>query len=263
MSPHILRNPPLKVRNRNCNRIALHSTPTSLLLWLLSWDKPQFVKSPGFIIRFLAGPVHPVCGNRIKTGAQCVYDVSSEKRDNANGADSSGRLAMGKRRRATPRTWEEDVDELQTIYGHLRQTGSSEETRSDPRAIEARLDKLMSMIEKIGGNKQSLEDIERHAVGPNNGVENSLLEDLRQRKARDGKPISSRPSSPRRVAVESSGDEFPIPSGQATDLVDPVGSLNLGHLSLDDGGRSRSHDTASSETANDDPNDPSAGNRRQ
>ena len=46
------------------------------------------------------------------------------------------------------------------------------------------------------------------------------------------------PPSPRR-APESNGDEFPIPSGHATDLVDPVGSLNLGHLSLEDGGRSR------------------------
>ena len=49
---------------------------------------------------------------------------------------------------------------------------------------------------------------------------------------------NSRPDSPRRVA-DSSNDEFPIPSGHATDLVDPVGSLNLGHLSLEDGGKSR------------------------
>lgn len=169
-----------------------------------------------------------------------MYDVSTEKREDANGAESSGRSGHGvKRRRATPRTWEDDVDELQSIYGHFRQTDSSGENRSDPRAIEARLDKLMSMIEKIGGNKQSLEDIERHAAGSNNGVENSLLEDLRQSKTSNGRPIPSRPSSPRRGVVESSGDEFPIPSGQATDLVDPIGSLNLGHLSLDDGGRSR------------------------
>jgi hypothetical protein len=44
----------------------------------------------------------------------------------------------------------------------------------------------------------------------------------------------SRAASPRRT-VDSSGDEFPIPKGNATDPVDPVGSLNLGHLSLEDG----------------------------
>lgn len=170
-----------------------------------------------------------------------MYDVSSHKREdahtNANVPESSGRSGHGvKRRRATPRTWEEDVDELQSIYGHLRQAGSSEGNKSDPRAIENRLDKLMSMIEKIGGTGQPLEDAERQATL---GADQSFLEEVRQNSARNGRPISSRPSSPRRMAAESSGDEFPIPSGQATDLVDPVGSLNLGHLSLDDGGRSR------------------------
>ena len=85
---------------------------------------------------------------------------------------------------------------------------------------------------------QTLEDVERQAAASNLASEQSLIEELRQNNARNGRPVS-RPSSPRRMAPESSGDEFPIPSGQATDLVDPIGSLNLGHLSLDDGGRSR------------------------
>lgn len=96
----------------------------------------------------------------------------------------------------------------------------------------------MSMIEKIGGTGRPLEDAERQAAASNLASEQSLLEELRQNSTRNGRPVS-RPSSPRRMAPESSGDEFPIPSGQATDLVDPIGSLNLGHLSLDDGGRSR------------------------
>lgn len=169
-----------------------------------------------------------------------MYDVSSEKREDANAPEESGRPGYGvKRRRATPRTWKEDVDELQSIYGHLRQAESSEENKSNPRAIEARLDKLMSMIETIGGTERSSDDVGRHAALSNAGAEQPFLEELRQNSARNGRPVSSRPSSPRRAGAESSGDEFPIPSGQATDLVDPVGSLNLGHLSLDDGGRSR------------------------
>lgn len=46
-----------------------------------------------------------------------------------------------------------------------------------------------------------------------------------------------RPSA--RPRTSNSSDEFPIPSGHATDPVDPVESLNLGHLSLEDGGKSR------------------------
>lgn len=145
-----------------------------------------------------------------------------------------------KRRRETSRALEEDVDALQSIYGHLREDNSPDSQKGNPRAIEARLDKLMSMIERLGGNPHALEEAERQGVAPTGGVEYALLEQLRQTTGiRLGQSSSSRRSSPRRAAAESSGDEFPIPSGQATDIVDPVGSLNLGHLSLEDGGRSR------------------------
>lgn len=137
-----------------------------------------------------------------------------------------------------PRSWEDDVDELQSIYGHLKEVGSSPDQKSDPRAIEARLDKLMSMIEHIGGPGQAREAAEKHSAVSTGGMDSALIERLRE-DARNGGSVSSRPASPRRVAAETSGEEFPIPSGQATDLVDPVGSLNLGHLSLEDGGRSR------------------------
>lgn len=167
-----------------------------------------------------------------------MYDASSQKREDAG--DGSARGAQGvKRRRQTPRSWEDDVDELQSIYGHLREVRSSPDQKSDPRAIEARLDKLMSMIEHIGGSDQAPEASERQSTASANGMDSALLEKARQNSARSGSSASSRPVSPRRAAAEPSGDEFPIPSGQATDLVDPVGSLNLGHLSLEDGGRSR------------------------
>lgn len=164
--------------------------------------------------------------------------MSSQKRKDAD--DGSARGAQGvKRRRQTPRSWEEGVDELQSIYGDLREVRSSPDQRLDPRAIEARLDKLMSMIEHIGSPGQASKAAERQLTSSTDGMDSALMEKLRQGSARNGTSATSRPVSPRRAAVESSGDEFPIPSGQATDLVDPVGSLNLGHLSLEDGGRSR------------------------
>jgi len=95
------------------------------------------------------------------------------------------------------------------------------------------------MIEQLGGTSQALEAAEKQSATFNAGMESALIDELRQNNGRKETPVSSRLSSPRRAVAESSGDEFPIPSGQATDLVDPVGSLNLGHLSLEDGGRSR------------------------
>ncbi|KAJ5359697.1 uncharacterized protein N7496_012110 [Penicillium cataractarum] len=233
--------------------------------------------------------VHPICGNCAKTGADCIYDASSSSQKTESVQEGPMRPGYGvKRRRETPRTLEEDVDELQSIYGHLREEDSPGGQKGNPRAIEARLDKLMSMIERLGGNPHALEEAERQGVAPTGGMESALLEQLRQSSGiQNGQSSTSRRSSPRRAAAESSGDEFPIPSGQATDLVDPVGSLNLGHLSLEDGGRSRyvgttywayisheindlnqllrdqnrSHDV-SSENANEDLSNPVTGSRR-
>lgn len=166
-----------------------------------------------------------------------MYDASSQKRQDAGERAAQGAQGV-KRRRQTPRSWENDVNELESIYGQIREAKASPDQKADPRAIEARLDKLMSMIEQIGRPGQVREETQWGSTGLLGGMDSVLVDRLRE-DVRNGNSVSSRPVSPRRVAVESSGDEFPIPSGQATDLVDPVGSLNLGHLSLEDGGRSR------------------------
>jgi len=97
------------------------------------------------------------------------------------------------------------------------------------------------MIKRPGGATQALEAAEKHPFASLACMESGPVEGLRQSNARRGKSISSRPLSPWCAATESSDEEFPIPSGQMTDLVDPVGSLPLGHLSLssEDGGTSR------------------------
>lgn len=179
--------------------------------------------------------IHPICGNCSKNNNECIYDAVTQKDDNAR--DTSQPAHGVKRRRENAQTLEEGVDELQSIYGHLKQNGSSTNEKSDPRAIESRLDKLMSMIERLGGTNQALEAVAENHNIPITKVESTTSNDEGPNHSH-GNAIS-RPTSPRRIAAESSGDEFPIPSGRATDLVDPVGSLNLGHLSLEDGGRSR------------------------
>lgn len=131
---------------------------------------------------------------------------------------------------------EEEADEIQSMYGDLGRSESPSQ-KSGSHAIEARLDKLTSMIERLSKTNQALDQEDRQLL-----LE-SAQRDSRQINGQSVKSavksaVKSRGVSPR-PAAESNSDEFPIPSGHATDLVDPVGSLNLGHLSLEEGGRSR------------------------
>jgi ribosomal protein L32 len=194
-------------------------------------------RSPCYRLTFISFQIHPICGNCQKNNTECIYDVSTQKDD--DGRDGSSQNIHGvKRRREIPPTLEEDVNELQSLYGHLKRAETIGE-KPDPSAIESRLDKLMSMIERLGGTGQTLDNVEMQAMAPDAKVGPTQLGDPRPSNRMVGNKTPSGSTSPRRIAPESSNDEFPIPSGQATDLVDPVGSLNLGHLSLEDGGRSR------------------------
>ncbi|KAL4891598.1 hypothetical protein BDV59DRAFT_66255 [Aspergillus ambiguus] len=179
--------------------------------------------------------IHPVCGNCVKNGTECAYDAPPQK-------DVAGHSKNGhgvKRRRETSQPVEVDpLEDLQSIYGHLKQAGSDHPAG----AIEARLDKLTSMIERLSKADQSLDPGNRQSLAQNVNLD-AMKGDIRAATS-NGQGVasktatSSRSDSPR-GAVDFSSDEFPVPSGHATDLVDPVGSLNLGHLSLEDGGRSR------------------------
>lgn len=135
-----------------------------------------------------------------------------------------------KRRRETSGSLEEDGDEIHSIYSDWKESSGQ---KPGSQAIEARLDKLTSMIERLSKTNQTLDQADRQLLLESARTGTRQIHGQAARSA-----PNSRPATPRRAA-ESSSDEFPIPAGHATDLVDPVGSLNLGHLSLDDGGRSR------------------------
>lgn len=170
----------------------------------------------------------------MKNGTECVYDAAPQKDTESRSSISKNGHGV-KRRRESSRPIEEDIDDIQSIYGHLKQSGASEQ-RSQ--AIEARLDKLTSMIERLSKTNQPPDVAGKQRLAPNVKLEPAEGDPRLSNIAALKPTAGSRPDSPRRAA-ESSGDEFPIPAGHATDLVDPVGSLNLGHLSLEDGGRSR------------------------
>lgn len=177
-----------------------------------------------------------MCGSCLKNGTECVYDTTVPKK--GAGADNRGEDYHGvKRRREISRPLDGDTDESQSFLGGWRDArGNPPESRGSSQAIEARLDKLTSLLEQLSKADRSLsvEEMSRQLL---------MNQNVDWRKSAGNgdtpKPASgSRPASPRRNA-DSSSDEFPIPSGKATDPVDPVGSLNLGHLSLEDGGKSR------------------------
>ncbi|EAW07161.1 putative C6 transcription factor [Aspergillus clavatus NRRL 1] len=185
----------------------------------------------------LGAKVHPVCGNCVKNGTECVYDAALQK--NAASRSSRDKSVRGvKRRREKSQPWDQDLDPLQMIDGQLKQAENPEGQRIGSQAIEARLDKLTSMIERLSKTDQPRDQRETQLWEQRARVE-AVNRELRPDKGAIPRPSADSSSDSPRRAVESSSDEFPIPAGCATDLVDPVGSLNLGHLSLENGGRSR------------------------
>lgn len=207
--------------------------------------------------------VHPICGNCVKNGSECHYDSRSlhQSRPSSSSAHdlhlhqhSQYHQSRTKRRRETSKPAETSLAEILSPYadhlhgshglglglGEQRPPGSSQE-------IAARLDRLTSMIERLSRTNGSVTPQEHDPLfqGMRSLYEASeqSASELRLGGRLTGSGSSrsmSRQPSPRRQSEDSeSNEDFPMPTGLATDLVDPVGTLNLGHLSLEDGGKSR------------------------
>ena len=102
--------------------------------------------------------------------------------------------------------------------------------------MEAHLSQLVSLVERLRKDNQAHESTEIQAAASNPGVETAPTRESNSR----SELLVERPGSPFSAAADCSSDDFPIPKGQTTDLVDPLETSNLGHMSLGDGGRSRS-----------------------
>lgn len=188
--------------------------------------------------------VHPICGNCSKTNSQCLYDSrsltqKSDNEDNQHRAKRRRSVHVPAEKSAaaesfSPRDSLREIQEYQARYGG-KKPGSDE--------IAARLDRLTSMVERLSrtGDPDALEASGSSACDIYGSTDQPRASGIRRHSYMSA-PTSgstSRHSSPRRHSDNNSSDDFPIPSGLATDLVDPVGTLNLGHLSLEDGGRPR------------------------
>jgi TolA-binding protein len=184
----------------------------------------------------------------VKTGAECVYDPMAVKKDDkAQLRDRDSPQHGVKRRREMSRPIDSDMEEAQSSVGGLKDfaaghgaAAAAQQPRRGSQAIEARLDKLTNMIEKLSkaNGSLSVEEMNRQLHAIHRDVEKRNASKNSTNNHGERTASHSRPSSPKKTA-DSSGDEFPVPSGNATDLVDPIGSLNLGHLSIEDGGKSR------------------------
>ncbi|KAK2810520.1 hypothetical protein FQN49_008533, partial [Arthroderma sp. PD_2] len=154
-----------------------------------------------------------------------------------------------KRRRDASKVVEKDEPDLSTPQESLRELLNYQarlrEQKSGSDEIATRLDRLTSMIERLSRTGDAhTADSNAGGNANRNGAGRPGFVDGPSTRTGNKSPSTSgsvsRQSSPRRHSDDASNDDFPIPAGLSTDLVDPVGTLNLGHLSLEDGaGRSR------------------------
>lgn len=189
-----------------------------------------------------------MCGNCLKNATDCVYDVATSKQESKTQLRDGESSQHGvKRRREMSRPIDSDMEESHSSVGEMKEFsggdgggGTVRPPRQGSQAIEARLDKLTNMIEKLSkvNGRLSIEEMNRQLRSIHQDVESRKESNEITKHHGEKRGSQSQPSSPKRT-TDSSGDEFPVPSGNATDLVDPIGSLNLGHLSLEDGGKSR------------------------
>ncbi|EFR04252.1 hypothetical protein MGYG_07260 [Nannizzia gypsea CBS 118893] len=191
--------------------------------------------------------VHPVCGNCVKTGTECMYDSMAAAAQRNRAEDNHQRV---KRKRDVPKPAKKDEPDLSTPQESLRELLNYQarlrEQKSGSDEIATRLDRLTSMIERLSRTGDA-HNIEGSVAGGGSASSNvagrpGIVDGAPGRPRNRSVSTSgsvSRQSSPRRNSDDASNDDFPIPAGLSTDLVDPVGTLNLGHLSLEDSGRSR------------------------
>ncbi|KAJ5480253.1 hypothetical protein N7530_005762 [Penicillium desertorum] len=177
--------------------------------------------------------IYSLCGNCAKNSAECAYDADLRQLD---ARPSHSRRANGtKRRRQIQHSLEENTDGTLPTYNHSKQASLLNGQKTDLSAVEAHLAQLVSLVERLRKDNQAHGSTEMQAAALNPGVEPMQMGDSNVQ----SKSTVGRPASPFSAAADCSSDEFPIPNGQTTDLVDPMETSNLGHMSLGDGGRSR------------------------
>lgn len=221
--------------------------------------------------------MHPVCANCTKTRDDCIYDSNGVTKSSPTSIGSTPKnfiqqyISPGdhqhglKRRRKSIRPTGESgnaasgasEDDDSSVDRDTSRALSAEQSLVTPKDIESRLDRLTAMVEQLtrdvnprqtevlygivgNGLKQQNSD-HTHSLGTREPSRYHLngqadVEHRRQGHGGDHTHLNDTGSDRGHRDHE---DNFPLPLGQQSDLVDPVSNLTLGHLSLQEGGRSR------------------------
>ena len=182
---------------------------------------------------------------------------STDDRSNSFLSDSSPEEARHGTKRRKEETFQKDGSSEQTSpESNNSVPPESVEKPASNGTIESRLDRLTSLVEALSRGKApesfepsypdfgirqeknnrptkpSLASYKSQDNGP------SLLAPVASRSSHGpGEDRSRNPSAER--ALKSPVYDFDIPTASSTDLSDPMGNLNLGYLSIQEGGRSR------------------------
>ena len=190
--------------------------------------------------------VHPNCGNCVKAQDECVY--STNNRSGSVNAESSPEDTKHGAKRKKTETYRRESSADHTSPSSNGSGGP--ETASTPAtngSIESRLDRLTQLVEALNKNNgtEAVNKVlpefgirqekknGRTFVSDKEADELQLLAPVRSAKQNHSRDTSTESN------FKASGAEFQLPSANSADPADPLENINLGYLSIQEGGRTR------------------------
>ena len=180
-----------------------------------------------------------MCTNCAKTGDECIYDTTIRSEQSAPGEPSPEQYRQGLKR---PRQERASRSSFSENYTSPSSNGwdHQDHTANPSDSIESRLDRLTTLVEALSKRPTETESVDIEKIG-------SYIEQAKEKnddKLRvTGRPVARRFSTGRRptylTGSESENNSRRPSKVDPVDLADPTSNLNIGYLSLQDGGRSR------------------------
>ena len=198
---------------------------------------------------------HPICGACSRTSEDCVYNENNNQDPISTSTStytesSPEEMRLGVKRRIDNSASRESSTE--------RTSPTTSEGTYEPRkqsSIEDRLDRLTSLVEALSngkaheeepvdnfGHRIGLREIDANGVPPRRNslkfgsTASAVVKAAADQSTRQQDRDRSRGQSTERAKWTP---EPALPAGEASELADPMSKMNLGYLSVQEGGRSR------------------------
>ena len=203
---------------------------------------------PSSLSDAVVSQVHPICGNCLKTQDDCAY-ITNNRSESILTESSPEETRHGAKRKKTD-TYQRESSPDNTSPSSNGSGG--QETASTPAtnvSIESRLDRLTQMIEALNKNNGpevvskmppefGIRQEKKNSLAFTSDKEaDELLAPARTVLKKANGVHSGDPSS--ESSSKSSGVEFALPSANSAETTDPLEDINLGYLSIQEGGRTR------------------------